>query len=278
MNKRILLATVILGLAVMACGFSGTLPPATATIGTLPNTGPQVVQPTTSPVVQATTAPVVQPTNPPVVQATATMAPVVHPTQSGGTSASGLPISDDFTNSNSGWEDGSYSDGSVGYGNGYYFVKVTTKGDNLYGAAAANAITDVVISVDAAQFDAPSDNNTGYGAVCRLQNDNSNNGYYFRIGGDGRFSVVKYANSTFTSLVPGSDVWQDAPSANQGNVSNHLVVSCNGNHLTFTVNGKTLYDGTDNTFSSGGMALLGAVYDDNATAEFHFTGFQAKAP
>jgi hypothetical protein len=224
-------------------------------------------------VVQATAAPVVQATAPP-----ATAAPVVHPTQSGGSSASGLPFSDDFTNSNSGWEDGAYSDGSVGYGNGYYFVKVTTKGDNLYGAAAANAIPDVVISVDASQFDAPSDNNTGYGVVCRLQNDNSNDGYYFRIGGDGQYSVVKYANATFTSLLSGSDVWQAAPSINQGNVSNHLVASCSGSHLTFTVNGTVLFDGTDNTFPAGGMALMGVIYDDSATAEFHFTSFQAKAP
>jgi hypothetical protein len=261
MNKSILLAAVVLGLAVMACGLGGTLPPATATGMSQP---------------APTIPPAVQPTMPPVVQATT--APAVHPTQSGGSSASGLPISDDFTNSNSGWEDGSYSDGSVGYGNGYYFVKVTTKGDNLYGAAAANAISDVVISVDAAQFDAPSDNNTGYGVICRLQNDKSNNGYYFRIGGDGQYSVVMYNNNTFTSLLPNSDVWQDAPAANQGNVSNHLVVSCNGNHLTFTVNGQTVFDGTDNTFAAGGLALMGVVYDDSSTAEFHFTSFQAKAP
>ena len=259
MNKRILIAAVLLGLAMMACGFSATPPTPTATFGSLPNTGP----------------PVAQATMPPLAQPTQTLAP---PAQSGGNSASGLPFSDDFSSPITAWEAGTYSDGSVGYGDGYYFVKVTTKSEDLYGAAAANSISDVVISVDAAQFDAPSDNNTGYGVICRLQNDNSSNGYYFRIGGDGKFSVVMYNNGGFTSLVPGTDVWQDSLAANQGNASNHLVVSCNGNHLTFTVNGKTLYDGTDNTFSSGGMALLGAVYDDNATAEFHFTGFQAKAP
>ena len=270
MNKRILAAAVLLGLAVMACSLGGTQ--ATAT--------PAIVNPPPT----ATMAPVVQPTltaapptaTPPAAQATT--APVVHPTQSGGSSASRLPISDDFTSSSSGWEDDSYSDGSVGYGNGYYFVKVTTKGDNLYGAAAANGIADSVVSVDAAQFDAPGDNNTGYGVICRLQNDSSNNGYYFRIGGDGRYSVVMYNNDTFTSLLPGSDVWQDAASINQGNVSIHLVASCNGSHLTFTVNGTVLFDGTDKTFSSGGFALMGVIYDDSATAEFHFTSFQAKAP
>ena len=49
MNKRILIAAVLLGLAVMACGFSATPPTATATFGSLPNTGPQVAQATMPP-------------------------------------------------------------------------------------------------------------------------------------------------------------------------------------------------------------------------------------
>jgi hypothetical protein len=280
MNKRILAAAVILGWAVMACGFSGMLPTATATIGSLPNTGPQAGQPTLPPLVQPTLTEV-QPTLtavPPTLTVAQPSLPTVQATQSGGVSASGLPFSDDFTNSNSGWEQGTYSDGSVGYGNGYYYVKVTTKGYDLYGASAADGITDVIISVDATQFDGPSDNNTGYGVICRLQNDSSDDGYYFRLGGDGQFSVAMYNNGSFTSLMPGSDQWQDAPSANLGNVSNHLVATCKGNQLTFSINGTVVFNGTDNTFSSGGLGLLGVIYDDSATAEFHFTSFQAKAP
>jgi hypothetical protein len=266
MNKRILVAAVILGLAVMACGFGGTAPTATPAIVRLPPTAiPPVVQPTQA-AVQPTQA-VVQPTQ-----------AVVQPTQPSGSSSSGLPFSDDFTDSTTGWEAGSYSDGTVGYGNGYYFVKVNVKGDNLYGAAAADGISDVAISVDGAQFDAPSDNNTSYGVICRLQNDSSNDGYYFKISGDGDFSATLYDNGSFTSLLAGTDEWQASPSVNQGNVSNHFDVSCNGDHLTFKINGKVLYDGTDQTFSSGGFGLVGAVYDDAATAEFHFTSFQAKAP
>jgi hypothetical protein len=266
MNKSILVAAIILALAVMACGFGGAAPTPTPIIEIVTATPlPPTVQPTQQ---------VVQPTQPPV-QPTQ---PVVQPTQSSGSSSSGLPFSDDFTNPNSGWEAGTYADGSVGYGNGYYFVNVTTKNSDLYGAATLDGISDSVLSVDAAQFTGPSDNNTAYGAICRLQNDSTNDGYYFRITGDGQFSVVKYANNSFTSLLPGTDEWQDAPSVNLGNVSNHIVITCNGTHLTFTVNGTTLFDGTDNTFSSGGFGLLGVVFEDNATAEFHFTSFQAKAP
>ena len=273
MNKSILVAAIILALAVMACGFGAAAETPTPIIEIVTATPmPPAVQPTQQ-VAQATQPPV-QATQPPA-QPTQ---PAVQPTQSSASSASSLPFSDDFTNPNSGWEAGTYADGSVGYGNGYYFVKVTTKNSDLYGSAELDGISDSVLSVDAAQFTGPSNNNTAYGVICRLQNDSSNDGYYFRITGDGQFSVVKYDNNSFTSLLSGTDEWQDAPSVNQGNTSNHLVVTCNGTHLTFTVNGTTLFDGTDNTFSSGGFGLLGVVFEDNATGEFHFTSFQAKAP
>jgi hypothetical protein len=242
MNKRIGLAAVILGLAIMACGFGPTMPTAKSIIGSLLPT------------------------------------PMPPLAQSGISSPGGLPFSDDFTSPGTGWEVASYTDGSVGYGSGYYFVKVTMQGDDLYGAAAAGGISDVAISVDAQQFTAPTDNNTAYGVICRLQNDSSNDGYYFRITGDGNFSVALYNNGSFYSLLPGTDEWAAAPSAKPGNVINHLVATCNGSQLTFTVNGTILFNGSDTTFSSGGLGLLGAVYDNNATAEFHFTRFQAKAP
>jgi hypothetical protein len=242
MNKRIVVAAVILGLAMMACGFGAAVPTAKSIIGSLLPTA---------------------------------MPPLA---QSGISSPGGLPFSDNFTSPGTGWENASYTDGSIGYGNGYYFVKVTMKGDDLYGAAAAGGISDVAISVDAKQFTAPTDNNTAYGVICRLQNDSSNDGYYFRITGDGNFSVALYNNGSFYSLLPGTDEWAAAPSAKPGNVINHLVATCNGSQLTFTVNGTILFTGSDTTFSSGGLGLLGAVYDNNVTAEFHFTRFQAKAP
>jgi len=186
MNKRILAATVILGLAGMACGLGGTVPTATPTIASLPPTAmPTVVQPT-----------------PTVEQPTQTVA---QPTQSTGSSSSGLPFSDDFTDSSTGWANGSYNGGRIGYGKGYYFIKVTTGGDLLYSAAPLNSVSDAVISVDSVQYDAPSDNNTAVGIICRLQNDSSGDGYDFRLAGNGMFSVVMYNNGSYNSLLPGTN-------------------------------------------------------------------------
>jgi hypothetical protein len=198
------------------------------------------------------------------------------PAGGGGTGQQVL-FQDDFSNANSGWEVGDYSAGSVGYGNGYYFVKTTSKAVNMYGAAF-KSITDAVITVDAAEAGGPSNFNTGYGVICRLQTgDNADMGYYFRISGDGYFSADVASGGSFTSLLTG-EKWQQSSAINQGNATNHLEVTCNGSHLKFVVNGTTVFEGNDSTYASGDVALVGTTYEDSSTGEFHFTNFVASKP
>ena len=256
MRKRILVPVIVLGMSVMACSLGGLTASATPT-------------PLAVPILPATQAP--------ATMAPATEAPVTQPPVGNNGNSSALPFIDDFVDPNSGWEVDTFSGGTIGYGNGYYFVQATSNGTNMYGSPSLDKIQNVKINVDATQFSAPDNNNTGYGVICRLQKDNSDDGYYFRISGDGYYSVIAHYNDEFNSLLSG-DTWQDAPSVNQGDATNHIDVICNGNQLTFIVNGSTLFTGTDNTFSSGSVAVLGAVYEDNTTAEFHFTSFSATAP
>lgn len=249
MNKKMIVPPILMAVAVLGCSFSSVVTPA-------PTNVPPVVVPTV----------VVQPMQTREVQTSLTV----------------LPFTDDFSSVSTGWEVGSYDNGSVGYGSGYYFVKATANGVNMYGVAfqsdqstSMRTVQDVVIEVDATQVSGPSDNNTGYGIICRLQT--SDDGYYFRIGGDGTYSVDVVSGGSFKTLLVG-DRWQAASSVNQGNATNHLVVTCNADHLTFAVNDTTLLDKYDSTFTAGGMGLLGAVYEDNTNAEFHFTNFKASQP
>jgi hypothetical protein len=254
MKKRILIPTIVLGLAVMACSLGSLTTAATPTIAPPP---PAPILPATQ--APTTAAPVTQP-------------PIINIGNSGA-----LPFTDDFVDPTSGWEVDTFGGGSIGYGNGYYFVLATKNGTNMYGSPLLNFVDNVEINVDATQFSAPDNNNTGYGVICRLQKDDTDDGYYFRISGDGYYSVIAHYNDEFNSLLSG-DTWQEAPTVNQGDVTNHIDAICNGNQLTFIVNGTTVYTGTDDHFSSGGVGVLGAVYEDNATAEFHFTSFSATAP
>jgi len=83
---------------------------------------------------------------------------VAQPTQSTGSSSSGLPFSDDFTDSSTGWANGSYNGGSIGYGKGYYSLKLPQGATFCTCAAPLNSGIRRGISVDSVQYDAPSDN------------------------------------------------------------------------------------------------------------------------
>ncbi len=193
------------------------------------------------------------------------------------TAASKVLFEDDFSDPASGWEDRNLYGGSVGYGDGYYFVKATEKGNNLSGTLNVDNIPNVIIRVNASQISGPVNNNTAFGVICRLQNDGSQDGYYFRISGTGYFSVIRRTGDILSSLVPG-DTWNASPSISKAGDINSIMVTCEGDTLSFTVNGTTLFEGNDTAFTSGGVALLGAVYEDNASAEFHYTNFSAREP
>ena len=247
MNKKMIFPVLTLALAIIACTFNSVTQPT-------PTNVPPVVQPTVPPVVQPTVPPVAPPS-----------------------STGNVLFQDNFSSSNSGWEVGDYASGSVGYGNGYYFVKTTKKGVNMYGAAF-QTMTDAVIEVDATEVNGPSNNNTGYGVVCRLQSGtDADMGYYFRISGDGYYSADVASGGNFTTLLTGDD-WQTSSAINQGSATNHILVSCNGNHFIFEVNGVTLFEGDDSTFVSGDVALMGTTYEDSTSAEFHFNNFVASQP
>ena len=136
---------------------------------------------------------------------------------------------------------------------------------------------NVVVQVNAAQFSAPVNNNTAYGVICRLQKDGSSDGYYFRISGTGYYSVIRREGDRLISLLTG-EIWQSSPSIKKGYEANVIRVTCNDDQLSFQVNGKMLFEGTDDAFNSGGIGLLGAVYEDNATAEFHYSNLSVEKP
>jgi predicted nucleic acid-binding Zn ribbon protein len=81
--------------------------------------------------------------------------------------------------------------------------------------------------------------------------------YRFELYGDGTFAIYKGSvdgtgTSTSTFLVNYS---QSPALQKQGNV-NHIGISAKGPTMTFVVNGQTLKIVTDNTYSSGSIALF----------------------
>lgn len=181
---------------------------------------------------------------------------------------------DDFSNPNSGWEVGDYSGGSVGYENGYYYVIGDGAGVNMYGAAGKN-FGDAIISVDASAVQGPSNDNNGYGIICRKDPDpNSDNGYYLRISADGYYSIAKADENGFTDLV----AWTSSSVVRQGTKNNTIVAYCVGSNLKLEVNGTVLAEANDSTYSSGDVALMAVVYEENETTKVQFDNFVVRKP
>ena len=188
--------------------------------------------------------------------------------------SSDIIYSDDFSNPSSGWEVGDYGSGSVGYRDGSYFVSAIESQVNMYGAAG-QSFTDSIISVDATTVEGPSNNNNGYGIICRKNPDpNSDNGYYFRVSADGYYSISKADENGFTELAE----WAESSAVRQGNKTNKIVASCVGSSLKLEVNGQVLAEVTDSAYSEGDIALIAVTYEDNSTTEVQFDNLVVREP
>jgi 3-keto-disaccharide hydrolase len=189
---------------------------------------------------------------------------------SSGASSGPVLFQDDFENTSSGWEVGTYDTGSVGYQAGKYAVVSLGNGGTMWGTSN-QAFSDVDMEVDAAQVSGPDNNNNGYGLMCRAQ-DNGD-GYYLLISGDGLSSILISENDNYTSLVD----WQDTSAVKQGNASNHLRAVCNGDELTLYVNGQKVADVHDSTYTHGDVALTATSYETDST-EVHFDNLVVRSP
>jgi hypothetical protein len=242
----LVLIGLILGTAAIACSCGSIIPLATPTA----------------------TAP---PPPPPATLAPARPTPTTQIVPIG----SNLPYYDVFSDPNSGWDIYNESFGSAGYEGGYYYITANTQSTPI-GLFNEN-YSDTVIDIDGMPVSGPGDDNFEYGIVCRAQPNLD--GYDFSVAADGYFAVylVTDGGNTFTSLLQG-DEYQYSSAINQGLANNHFTVTCNGSQLTFAVNGQVLFQGQDNTFSSGEIGVFTDVFDETTPDEIHFDDLVISAP
>jgi hypothetical protein len=197
------------------------------------------------------------------------------PTQGSSGQTGSLPYLEDFSSSSSGWEVGEYDNGSVGYTNGEYFVTATSQGIFMWGQAMRN-FSDIDITVTASQLQGPSNDNTGYGVMCRVRYDPQNDllyGYSLRISGDGYYAIHKFTGSEIVDIVP----WTTSPAIVLGNSSNSMRVTCDGSYLALYANGVVLAEANDSEFSSGDIAFSGTNYEEGFS-EFRFDDLAVRSP
>ncbi len=191
--------------------------------------------------------------------------------------ATNVVFSDDFSSPSAEMETYSGDGGSAGTENGIYVIRSTA--DLWQWGKSSSQFDNVIIEADVTMTAGPTNDNAGFGIICRLseREDTSIDGYMLAISGDGYYSIRHIVSGSMTALVD----WTESSIINQGNASNHLRVTCNGNDLRLEVNGQEVasavapVDGP----TSGTMAFAAISFEtDQPYAEGHFDNLVVSQP
>ncbi|TAK11910.1 MAG: hypothetical protein EPO32_10365 [Anaerolineae bacterium] len=198
-------------------------------------------------------------------------------TGSGGGDAN-LLYEDDFSNTGSGWDRYSDSDGSTDYSNNQYQITINTS-QWLMWANPGRSFTDAIIEVDAttvgltAESDTEDDNN--FGIICRHQD--TDNFYVLVISSDGYYGIRKRFQGASELAFIGLDGMDTSDAINTGNATNHLKAECVGGTLRLIVNGTTLLEVTDTDIPSGDSGLMAGTFSSTSTTIL-FDNFSVRQP
>ncbi len=163
---------------------------------------------------------------------------------------------DNFSDSNSGWDDIEDEEGITGYRDGGYRILIN-KTDWYFWSTPGKNFTDVVIDVEATKTSGP-DNNE-YGIICRYKDEN--NFYIFSISSDGYYGISKFLNGD-QSGVGMDDMQFNDKVVKLGSATNKLRATCNSDSLKLEVNGEVLADVKDTDLTSGDVGLIASTFDE----------------
>lgn len=164
-----------------------------------------------------------------------------------------LLYEDDFSASDSGWDDASGPFYTKRYGNNQYNIDISTNNLVVWGLANRLA-ADFEIEVDAVQRQGGQSNT--YGILFRfVDNDNY---YRFDVSGDGFFHLAKLEDGQWNILVD----WTGTSAIQQGQDVNKLNVRADGTELSIGVNGQNLATVEDSSFGEGNFGFFASTFDD----------------
>jgi hypothetical protein len=144
------------------------------------------------------------------------------------------------------------------------YSESASKGTNEWFIDLQNRHSDAVIYARTEQI-SPVENN-GYGIGCRGDVSNNGDGYYFRISGDGYYSIVSVLNQEFTNLVE----WTRSDTIRTGQSENEMVVICVGDYLALYVNGELMAETNDDTFTQGTTSVVIVAFEDDSPTEIAY--------
>ena len=165
-------------------------------------------------------------------------------------------FSDDFSDSNSGWDKTNTDTKITDYSNGSYRMYTSETQYDVWANPYRNFSEPVRIEVDATKINGPDDND--FGIICDYQDDDQN----FHVGlisSDGYAVIAKLENQSWSYL--SSDNMIPVDNINQGAATNHIRFDCNQGSLNLYVNGVLIASAYDTTFVGGDVGLQVGTFD-----------------
>ena len=180
-----------------------------------------------------------------------------------------LPWSDDFSDPAGGWQAESDASAEVRCYEGVMRLLVEVP-NRLAWASAGREFSDFRLAVEATQVAGPDDNE--YGVLVRMRD--ADHFYRFSISGDGYYLVSKYDGGAWEVL---NGDWTSSAAIHLGAVTNLLEVVCQGATMTFLVNGVTLTQVEDSSYSRGDIGLYAGSFFEPGV-EIHFDNLTVTEP
>jgi hypothetical protein len=187
------------------------------------------------------------------------------------TAATSDGLFDDFSDSGSGWDIGSGSEGAVGYEDGEYVIQVDNVDYSLW-ANPGQTFDDVLVSVTTrmAADSAPAD----MGAICRYQD--TDNFIYGAITSDGFYGINQVENGDLSILTGGGKL-QPSDVIRQDTRANQIQFLCAGNNFALFVNDQFIDAIEADAPASGDVGLIAGTFEKGG-ARVRFDDFSAVLP
>ncbi|MDX2161366.1 MAG: hypothetical protein SF162_08595 [bacterium] len=120
------------------------------------------------------------------------------------------------------------------------------------------AHTDVIMQVDTLQFS--TDEQNGYGLICRASANQDGDGYYFLVSGDGNFTIRRGVSGVVEPIIP----WTRSAAVAGGQNPNRLRVVCVGDYLALYINGQFVAEARDSRYQRGYAGITAVVPGDRS--------------
>lgn len=187
----------------------------------------------------------------------------------------GVILQDDFSNVESGWDRHTATDITTDYQDGHYRIAIEPPGLDAWGLAGFD-LNDMQIEVEARYAKGPLDN--AFGVMCRYtRSGDENNFYFFLISSDGYYAAGKVVENERTFLNPAQDFEPLAVIHSDPGAANHLQATCQGNRLSFSVNGTPVTTFEDAELTHGDVGLIAGTFNEGGVT-IHFDNAIVKQP